>query len=116
MHLQELENIVRQALEDIKAEQTVVIDVRERTPITDLVVVTTGNSGRHIQSIARHVVDAAKKQGLSNLAIEGDQAGSEWVLIDLGDVVLHVMTAESRDFYRLERMWEMDDEMQVGSG
>lgn len=116
MQLQELENIVRTALDGIKAENTVVIDVREQTPITDLVVVTTGNSGRHIQAIARHIVNTAKERGLANIGVEGDQAGSEWVLIDLGDAVLHIMTAATREFYRLERMWEMDDEMQVGNG
>lgn len=117
MELQELERIVRAALDDIKAEETVVFDVRERTPVTDLVVVTTGTSGRHIQAIARSLVDTVKEQGIAPFGVEGDRPGSEWVLIDLGDAVVHVMTAASRDFYRLERMWEMDDdEVQVGNG
>lgn len=116
MQLQELECIVRDALDDIKAEETVVIDVREQTPITDLVVVTTGNSGRHIQAIARQVIDVAKQQGRQDVGVEGGQPGSDWVLIDFGEAVVHIMTAESREFYRLERMWEMDDGMQVGNG
>ncbi|MBK1734070.1 ribosome silencing factor [Halorhodospira abdelmalekii] len=103
-----IETIVREALDDIKARETVVIDVRERTPMTDLIVVTTGTSGRHIQAIARNVIDRAKEYGIHILGIEGDEPGSEWVLVDLGDAVVHVMTAESREFYRLERIWEMD--------
>ncbi len=103
-----LEALVRETLEDIKAQDTVFIDVRGRTPVTDLVVVTTGTSRRHVQAIARILVETAKGEGVSPVGVEGEQ-GSDWVLVDLGDVVVHVMTAESREFYRLERLWQMDE-------
>ncbi len=103
-----LEALVRNTLEDMKARETVFIDVRGRTPVTDVVVVTTGTSRRHVQAIARVLVETAKAEGMPPLGVEGEQ-GSDWVLVDLGDVVVHVMTAESREFYRLERLWQMDE-------
>ncbi len=108
MAVQELEQLVRDALEAVKAQDTVFIDVRGRTPVTDLMVVTTGTSRRHVHAVARNVLDSAKAGGVTGIGVEGEEPSSEWVLIDLGDVVVHVMTAESRDFYRLERMWEME--------
>lgn len=109
MEVRELEQLVREALDEIKAEDTVVLDVEGRTPVTDRIVVTTGNSKRHVQAVARNVVDTARARGVRPLGVEGEDTAADWVLIDLGDAVVHVMTAESRDFYRLERMWEMDD-------
>ncbi len=109
MSAQELEELVREALDEIKAQDTVVIDVEGRTPVTDRIVVTTGNSRRHVQAVAHNVIDTARDRGMPPLGIEGAEPATDWVLIDLGDAVVHVMTAESRDFYRLERMWEMDD-------
>ncbi len=109
MVVEELEQLVRDALDQIKAQETVVIDVRGRTPMTDLVVVTTGTSQRHVQAVARNLVDTAKERGVRPFGVEGEEPGSNWVLIDLGDAVVHVMTAESRDFYRLERIWEMEE-------
>ncbi|ABM62904.1 ribosome silencing factor [Halorhodospira halophila] len=109
MVVEELEQRIRESLDAIKAQDTVAIDVRGRTPVTDLIVVTTGTSRRHVHAVARNLVDEAKAVGLPPLGVEGDEPNSEWVLIDLGDAVVHVMTQESRDFYRLERMWEMDE-------
>ncbi|MFP4648672.1 MAG: ribosome silencing factor [Halorhodospira sp.] len=109
MVVEELEQLVREALDEIKAQETVVIDVRGHTPVTDRIVVTTGTSRRHVQAVARNVLDSAKAAGVAPIGVEGDEPGSDWVLIDLGDAVVHVMTAESRDFYRLERMWEMEE-------
>ncbi|MBK5936690.1 MAG: ribosome silencing factor [Halorhodospira halophila] len=109
MVVEELEQRIRESLDGIKALDTVAIDVRGRTPVTDLIVVTTGTSRRHVHAVARSLVDDAKASGLTPLGVEGDEPNSEWVLIDLGDAVVHVMTRESRDFYRLERMWEMDE-------
>ncbi|MBK1727392.1 ribosome silencing factor [Halorhodospira neutriphila] len=110
MPLQELEGLIRDALEEIKAQDPVVIDVRERTPVTDLIVVATGTSRRHVQAVARSVIDTARAGGVTPVGVEGEGGSADWVLIDLGDAVVHIMTAESREFYRLERMWEMDAE------
>lgn len=103
-----LKPMVEDALSDLKARETVSIDVRGRTPVTDWIIVTTGTSNRHVQSIAQHLVETAKAEGHRPMGVEGGP-DSDWVLVDLGDAVVHVMTEESRAFYRLERMWEMDE-------
>lgn len=108
MPLDGLKALVCETLEDGKARDTVVIDVRGRTPVTDLIVVTTGTSRRHVQSVAGNLVEAIKSRGVQPLGVEG-ATECDWVLVDLGDAVVHVMTEESREFYRLERMWEMDE-------
>ncbi|MFO7857538.1 MAG: ribosome silencing factor [Ectothiorhodospiraceae bacterium] len=96
--------MVLEALEDMKAEDPVVLDVRGKTGITDAMVVATGNSGRHVNAIAERVVEDAKSHSMRPLGIEGLDS-AEWVLVDLGDVVVHVMVHRMRDLYRLERIW-----------
>jgi len=107
MNVDELTHVVFDALDDLKAVDVRVLDVRDRTSITDVMVIATGSSSRHVKSLANNVVVKAKEQGLQPLGIEGDDVG-EWVLIDLGDVVAHVMQAEVRDFYQLEKLWEIE--------
>jgi ribosome-associated protein len=102
-----LEGIVTAALEDMKAVNVKVMDVRGLTDIADVMVVASGNSDRHVKSIADRVVEKAKEAGFRPLGVEGAREG-EWVLVDLHDIVVHVMVPRVREFYSLERMWETD--------
>lgn len=106
---QKLHRAVTAALEDLKARDTREIDVRGKTSVTDLIVVTSGTSTRHVKSIADEVVRSAKKIGLPPIGVEG-QREAEWVLVDLGDIVVHVMLPRAREFYGLERLWTVGDE------
>ena len=94
------------ALEDMKADDVRVIDVRDMTTITDIMVVASGTSTRHVKAIADNVVQEAKKHGVRALGVEGDK-GAEWILVDLADVVVHVMMPAIRDFYALEKLWSV---------
>jgi len=102
-----LEGIVTAALEDMKAVNVKVMDVRGLTDIADVMIVASGNSDRHVRSIADRVVEKAKENGFRPLGVEGQREG-EWVLVDLQDIILHVMLPRVREFYSLERMWESD--------
>lgn len=91
-------------IEDMKAKDIVTLDVKNKSTIADYMVVCTGTSKRHIQSIVEHMSIEAKRADMQPLGVEG-KAGSDWVLIDLGDVILHAMQEEARDFYQLEKLW-----------
>jgi ribosome-associated protein len=107
--LNDLQKVVQNALEDIKAVDPVMFDVRDRTSITDLMFVASGNSTRHVKSIADEVVEKAKAAGFAPLGVEGEEA-AEWILVDLGDAIVHVMLAKVREFYRLESIWGFQDD------
>jgi ribosome-associated protein len=92
------------ALESLKAKDVREIDVRGRTSIADLLVIASGTSARHVKSIADEVTRFAKQAGIMPLGVEGEQEG-EWVLVDLGDVIVHIMLPRVREFYGLERLW-----------
>ncbi|MEO7065863.1 MAG: ribosome silencing factor [Rhodanobacter sp.] len=92
------------ALENLKAKDVVEINVQGRTSIADLLVIASGTSARHVKSIADEVVQFSKKAGVMPLGVEGEKEG-EWVLVDLGDVIVHVMLPRIREFYGLERLW-----------
>jgi ribosome silencing factor RsfS/YbeB/iojap len=100
-----LREIVLAALADMKAVNVRSLDVRGLTDITDIMVVASGTSDRHVKSIADRVVQRCKEAGFRPLGIEGERDG-EWVLLDLNDVVLHVMLPRVREFYSLEKLWE----------
>ncbi|WP_455208202.1 ribosome silencing factor [Kaarinaea lacus] len=108
MNAEELTKVVIDALEDMKAQDIRVIDVRGKTSVTDVMVISSGTSNRHIKSQAEHVVEKAKEHGVKPLGVEGEKE-AEWVLVDLGDVVVHVMQPEIRDFYHLEKLWATDE-------
>jgi ribosome-associated protein len=101
-----LPQLVREAIEEIKGLDSKFIDVRELTTITDYMVVCTGTSNRHVKSIAENVIRRAKEAGYRPLGVEGLDAG-EWVLVDLGDIVLHAMQLQTRAFYQLEKLWDV---------
>ncbi len=105
MQDEQLKQFVLQQLEDMKAKDITIIDVSENSDVTDTMIICTGNSKRHVRSVAEQTALAAKNEGEAPLGIEGLE-GSEWVLLDLGNVVLHVMQDETRQFYQLEKLWE----------
>jgi ribosome-associated protein len=100
-----LQNLVTAALDDMKAVNVRVLDVRGLTDIVDTMVIASGNSDRHVRSIAERVVEKAKAAGLRPLGTEGARDG-EWVLVDLQDVLVHVMLPRVREFYGLENLWD----------
>lgn len=107
MQLDELKQLVITAIEDLKGENIVVLDVSDKTSVTDLMIIASGTSSRHVKSIADNVVEEAKKAGVMPLGMEGETQ-SEWVLVDLGDVLVHVMQPQVREFYDLEKLWGFD--------
>lgn len=99
-------DIVLAALDDMKGVDVRVIDVRELTTITDRMVIVSGTSTRHVKALADNVALQAKQHGYQPLGVEGETA-AEWVLVDLADVVVHIMMPEIRDFYALEKLWSV---------
>jgi ribosome-associated protein len=98
------------ALDELKAKDVKEIDVRGKTSIADILVIASGTSTRHVKSLADEVVKFVKKAGMMPLGVEG-QREAEWVLVDLGDIIVHVMLPRIREFYGLERLWTVGDEM-----
>ncbi|WP_296514209.1 ribosome silencing factor [Rhodopseudomonas sp.] len=96
--------LILSRLDDMKAEETITIDLRGKSAFSDYMVVTTGRANRHVGAIAENVVKALKEAGIKKLHVEG-LPNCDWVLIDSGDVVLHVFRPEVREFYNLERLW-----------
>ena len=103
-----LEN-VRAAVEEIKGKDVVEIDVRGKTSVADHLVIVSGTSTRHVKSIADEVIRFSKQLGVMPLGVEGERE-AEWVLVDLGDVIVHVMLPRVREFYALERLWTVGDQ------
>lgn len=101
-----LRDLVVEALGDLKGQDILALDVSGASSVTDWMVIASGTSNRHVKSLVDHVAEQSKARGTQPLGLEG-QGASEWVLVDLGDVVVHVMQAEARRFYDLERLWKL---------
>jgi ribosome-associated protein len=98
--------VVENALDDMKALNVKVLNVHKLTDITDTMIIASGNSDRHVRSIADRVIEFAKKAGFRPMGVEGERDG-EWVLVDLQDVIVHIMLPRVREFYRLESLWDV---------
>ena len=102
---QKLKNKIINSLEDIKAVNPIAIDVTKISSLTDFMVIASGTSNRHIASMSEHILEGLKETNISGIKIEG-QGGDDWVLVDAGDVVIHLMSADAREFYDLESLWD----------
>ncbi len=109
MELNEIVKLCETALDDMKAEDILVIDVTGKSSMSDVLIFATGTSTRHVKSLAHSVNADAKNAGLEPLGMEGANEG-QWALVDLGDLVVHIMLPDVREFYQLERLWQGDEE------
>lgn len=115
MQTEQLIDRVTTILEDMKARDLVLIDVKGKSSVTDYMMIVSGTSRRHVLSMADEVLQKIKQAGVKPLGSEG-QEGGEWVLVDLGDVVVHVMMPDARSFYDLERLWRFStDEVKTSA-
>ncbi|MDD0973229.1 ribosome silencing factor [Pseudomonas fontis] len=112
---EELVKVAVAALEDVKAQDILVIDVREKQSITDFMIIATGTSNRQIGAMLDKVREMVKAQGVRPLGEEG-KGDSDWVLLDLDDVIVHMMTAAARQFYDLERLWKGAEQSRAADG
>jgi len=108
MQAERLKDLAVDALDDLKGKEIRVLDVRGNSTITDFMIMASGTSDRQVKGLANHLVRKAKEQGIQPIGVEGEGIG-EWILVDLGDVVVHVMQPHIRDFYNLESLWEKGD-------
>lgn len=105
MQTEHLEKLAIEALNDLKALDLITIDIRDITTLADTMIICTGRSNQHVKSIAKHVVEKAQQKHHSYIKMEGEKEG-EWVIVDLADVIVHVMLSATRTFYNLEDLWE----------
>lgn len=101
----DLKNFIVEQLEEIKAQDIKVLSISEKSTIADFMVICSGTSTRHVKSIATLLIKELKASELPPIGVEGDDA-AEWVLVDSGDVIVHIMLPQSRDYYQLEKLWE----------
>lgn len=106
MNSSELGDLVVEALDDVKAQDIVRLDVRKLTTVTDFMIVASGTSTRHVQALVDNVAEKAKEAGRKPIGVEGEDGG-EWVLLDLDDALVHVMLPKVREFYNLEKLWSL---------
>lgn len=105
MELNKLHALIIDALEDVKGNDLVSVDMRGKLDIIDMMVIASGTSDRHVQALADNVVEKAKKAGATVVGVEKDRA---WVLIDLYEIIVHVMLPETREFYNIEKLWQLE--------
>lgn len=96
---------VIEKIEDMKGRDIITLDIAEKSDFADYMIVASGNSSRHVKSIAQSLITDCRAEGVEPLGVEGNDIG-EWALVDFGDVVIHLMTDETRDKYQLEQLWE----------
>jgi len=113
MQLEALREIVVTALDEVKAQDIKVLDVRGIASFTDLMIIASGSSSRQVKALADKVIEKCATVGVRPLGVEG-QREAEWVLVDLNDIVLHVMLPQTRDFYNLEKLWSVDAARALG--
>lgn len=99
-----------EALKDVKGDKITVLNVQAHTDMMDYMVICSGTSKRHVNALGQNVINTLKQNGLQPLGSEGRSMGNDWVLVDLYDVVVHVMTEEARAFYDLEKLWDIKPE------
>ncbi|WP_070968614.1 ribosome silencing factor [Vibrio sonorensis] len=104
MQPEQLNDFLADKADDMKAQDIITIDVQDKSSITDFMIVCTGTSRRHVVSIADHVAKEAKLAGMTPLAVDGESEG-EWVVLDMGTTILHVMQEDKRELYQLEKLW-----------
>ncbi|MDT8405692.1 MAG: ribosome silencing factor [Methylococcales bacterium] len=109
MQSQQLLELVTHTLDERKGERVTALDVKSKTTITDYMVVATGTSSRHLNALADYVRESVKAQGVQPWGQEGG-VSAEWVLLDLGDVIVHLFTEQAREFYQLEKLWSVERE------
>jgi ribosome-associated protein len=107
MELEKIKEIVINALEDIKGFQIKIINVRGKSNFTDVMIIVSGNTARQVKAIGNNLITVAREQNINVIGSEGEQQG-EWMLIDLGDIVVHIMQPDIRGFYNLEKLWGDD--------
>ena len=112
--VQQLHQLVLSTLEELKAVDIKSVDVSGLSPLTDYFVVASGNSTRHVKSMADKLVQAAKAQGVQPLGVEGERE-AQWILVDLNDIIVHLMLPQARAFYNIEKLWEASNEQRAGS-
>ncbi|MEY2666297.1 MAG: hypothetical protein RLZZ384_468 [Pseudomonadota bacterium] len=110
MQTEALLKLVESILEERKAHNMTVLDVRGKTSFTDYMIVVTGTSNRHIKALCDYVEIGVKEKGFHPLGMEGDIT-SDWVLLDLGDVIIHAMTDQAREYYQIEKLWSVGGEL-----
>lgn len=103
----QLNELILKVLDDLKGQNIVSLDVRELTDVMDTLIIVSGTSNRHVKAMVDNVVEEAKGAGFRPLGVEGKD-GSEWVLVDFGDTVVHAMLPATREFYDLERLWQLE--------
>ena len=104
-----LETLILDSLDDDKAEEIVAIDLRGKSSVTDIMIIASGRSARHVSSLADHLMRKLKETGYGKTRVEGMET-CDWVLIDIGDIVVHLFRPEVRTFYNLEKMWSVEPE------
>jgi len=110
----QLQQLVVSTLEELKAQDIKVIDVTGLSALTDQFVIASGNSTRHVRAMAHKLVEVAKANGVQPLGVKGE-GESQWILVDLNDVIVHLMLPQTRAFYNLEKLWEVSREHRTGA-
>lgn len=107
MNIKKTIDLILKTLEDAKALDVIVFEVSKLTSISDYMIIASGRSNRQVNSMAEKVVEAAKDTGIQPIGTEGKKEG-EWVLVDLGDIIVHIMQPDTREYYQLEKLWSAD--------